>query len=49
MQGINVGWEVAYVPKYVRNLLFIESIKFGLMLCKLPEYFEGVAAQPGYS
>lgn len=35
MQGTYAGsiyWE------YVRNLLFIESIKFGLMQCKFAKY-----------
>lgn len=40
MQGIQ-HWE------YVRNLLFIESIKFGLMQCKFAKYARDLGAAGG--
>lgn len=40
MQGIQ-HWE------YVRNLLFIESIKFGLMQCKFAKYARDLGAGEG--
>lgn len=44
MQGIYAGsiyWE------YVRNLLFIESIKFGLMQCQFAKYARDLGAGGG--